>query len=98
MQLKRAISLVLAIVLALTILPVREVGSLIAGNQMQEELPHDCGGKTSLGKEAKSTIFYNDFAEFSPSVYLSQTIYFSFTVTLPDHFVGEIQTPPPNFA
>src|SRR6476469_3813310 len=99
MQLKRIISFFLAVILACTVLPVKQVGSLLAGNQMQEEIPHSIDGKISFGKETgKTDLFYNDIADLLNASLLSSTVFFPISVSLPDHFVGEIQTPPPNCA
>lgn len=100
MKWKHVIAVVCLLVLGTQVLPLKQLGSLLSSNTVNEELPHgmDDGkdiGKASLVKEniilpsgiALSAIFSNLTRE-----------YIHFAVSLPDCHAGDIHTPPPNVA
>ena len=83
------------------LLPVRQLGSLLFSNQLQEELPHasnevekDLKGKLDFKKEFYPT---HDFALVN-YIFSSTTSYIHFATALPLPHAGEIHTPPPNVA
>ena len=101
MKLKTFISFFCLIVLMFQLLPVKQLGSLLFSNQIQEELPHatnevekDIKGKLDFKKEFHST---HDFAQVS-YIYSNTTAYIHFATALPLPHAGEIHTPPPNIA
>jgi hypothetical protein len=97
MKLKKIIALVCLLVLATQMLPVKEIGSMLFGNQINEELPHSLDiGKETPGKLIfKSDSFINQPAE---NIFLASNIseYVHFASLLPHNHAAEIHTPPPN--
>ncbi|KAI9450661.1 hypothetical protein F5148DRAFT_1336361 [Russula earlei] len=99
MQLKRIIAVICLLVLTIQVLPVKQIGSVLFGNQVNEELPHSLG----LEKKADCKCFpFKDdpFLAASgialyPPIY-SGNQYIHFTITLPASHEGDIPTPPPN--
>src|SRR4051812_33198524 len=101
MKLKTFISIFCLVVLMFQLLPVKQLGSLLFSNQIQEELPHasddvekDIKGKLDFKKE-----FYpsHDFAQVN-YIYTNAISYIHFATALPFPHAGEIHTPPPNIA
>ena len=83
------------------VLPVKQLGSLLFSNQIQEELPH---GSTEVEKDMKGKLdikkeFYcaHNFAAIN-YINTNATCYIHFATALPLSHAGDIQTPPPNFA
>lgn len=81
-------------------LPVKQLGALLCSNTMNEELPHalDDGKDISKLDLAKNNIILP--SEMALSGFISNTTreYIHFSVSLPKHCAGDIQTPPPNAA
>jgi len=82
------------------LLPVKQLGSLLFSNQLQEELPHTVDG--GIEKDMKSKIDFkkefcctHNFAQIN-YIYTSATAYIHFVTALPLLHAGDIQTPPPN--
>ncbi len=101
MKLKTFISLFCLVVLMFQMLPVKQLGSLLFSNQIQEELPHaapevekDMKGKLDLKKEFCCT---HNFAQLN-YIYTNAVCYIHFATALPIPHAGEIHTPPPNIA
>jgi hypothetical protein len=102
MNLKTFISFLCLVVLMFQMLPVKQLGSLLFSNQLQEELPHSADG--GIEKETKGKLdFKKDFcctdhvAQIN-YIYTNAVCYFHFATALPVLHAGEIQTPPPNIA
>lgn len=88
----------LLLVLAIQILPIRQMGCLLFSNQFTEELPHSVNpDKSCLHKiDLKS-----DYLSASPETPVSAFINFSyrhqgFADAIPHNFTGDIHVPPPN--
>lgn len=101
MKLKTIISLFCLVVLMFQLLPVKQLGSLLFSNQIQEELPHsmddvekDIKGKLDFKKDFCCT---HDFAEIN-HISANAIGYIHFATALPAAHAGEIHTPPPNIA
>ncbi len=101
MQLKRIIAVICLLVLTIQVLPVKQIGYVLFGNQVNEELPHslDLEKKT----DCKCFPFKDDPFLASSAIALYPPIYsgnqyIHFTITLPDSHEGDIPTPPPNIA
>ena len=100
MKLKTFISTICLTVLMFQLLPVKQLGSLLFSNQLQEELPHDAGsdvekdmkGKVDFKKEFCCT---HDFAQIN-FIYTASIAYIHFATALPKLHAGDIHTPPPN--
>jgi hypothetical protein len=96
MKLKKIIALFCLLTLATQMLPVKEIGSMLFGNQINEELPHsiDIGKDTPCKLLLKGDSFMGQLAENS---FLSgNSEYVDFASLLPKNHAGEISTPPPN--
>ena len=99
MKLKTFISLFCLIVLMFQLLPIKQLGSLLFSNQIQEELPHS---PNDLEKDLKGKLdFKKDFCcgyQFAQANYIRSNTnrYIHFATALPLAHTGEIQTPPPN--
>lgn len=82
------------------LLPVKQLGSLLFSNQIQEELPHTTG---DVEKDMKGKLdFKKDFCcnySFAQINYICSNVncYIHFATVLPFPHAGEIHTPPPNF-
>ncbi len=81
-------------------LPVKQLGALLSSNTVNEELPHglDDGKDISKSDLAKNNIILP--SEVALAGFISNTTreYIHFSVSLPKHHAGDIQTPPPNAA
>lgn len=97
MRLKKVIALFCLLMLASQMLPVKEIGAVLFGNQLNEELPHslDVGKDVSCKLLVKSDSFLHYLVD---SNFLSGDIgeYVQFASLLPKNHATEIPTPPPN--
>ena len=94
---KKVFTIFCLLVLSLQALPVKQIGAILASNQITEELPHsmDAKGKLPLGKE--DPFIASSFFSLNVVV-VADNAYFHFAVSLPPSHPGEIHTPPPNIA
>ena len=83
------------------VLPVKQLGSLLFSNQLQEELPHatedvekDSKGKLSFKKDFECT---HSFVQVN-GILFNIISYIHFATALPNTHSGDIHTPPPNIA
>ncbi|MBN9296558.1 MAG: hypothetical protein J0I41_06075 [Filimonas sp.] len=77
-------------------LPLRQIGSLLSSNQLQEELPHSIDSAKCPAKSFPYTdVILESFAT-SATTLADASEYFHFASVLPPSHVGEIHTPPPN--
>lgn len=80
-------------------LPVKAIGAVLFGNQINEEIPHslDIGKDTPCKLLLKDDYLLNTPAE---NGLLSGNIneYAHFASLLPSNHAGEVHTPPPNIA
>jgi len=101
MKRKHFIALFCLLVLCIQVLPVRQIGAMLSGSQLTEEVSHSLQtGKDGLGKL--------DFAKGDPFLLLDTTFghlfitaseqHIHFAIVLPAYHAGEIPTPPPNSA
>jgi len=101
MQVKRIIAVICLLVLTIQVLPVKQIGSVLFGNQVNEELPHSLDLEKKC--DCKSFPFNDDpFLAASaialyPPLY-SGNEYIHFAITLPSSHEADIPTPPPNIA
>ena len=95
----KIISFFLTLLIAVQMLPVKQIGKVLASNQWTEELPHDAdeAGKGHLVK------FNHPF--LPPSNYTTLATYISdckalayihFSEQIPSNHSAEVFTPPPN--
>ena len=81
-------------------LPVKQLGALLSSNTVNEELPHglDDGKDISKVDFAKNNIILPSEMAVSGLISNISGEYIHFSVSLPKHHAGDIQTPPPNAA
>lgn len=99
MNLKKIISCCLALVLAIQLLPVKQVGLLLCSNQIQEEIPHTIdSSKQETAKEDvnKTVLFYEAAYHENLNLLHNHSTYYSFASKLPSFHAKDIHTPPPN--
>jgi hypothetical protein len=93
---KKLIGLFLLIVLAIQVLPVKQVGSLLMSNQIQEEIPHSLDVDYCKKMESKSE-FVSHSIQFHPINFLSShEHHVLYNVQIPKNHSCEILVPPPN--
>lgn len=99
MKFKKAIALLCLLMLAIQMLPVKEIGAILFGNQINEEIPHslDIGKDVPCKLLVKSDSFLSHITD---NDFLSGNIgeYVHFASLLPNNHTDEIPTPPPNIA
>lgn len=96
---KQLFSAFLLLVLITQMLPLRQIGSVLFSNQINEELPHSMD--IDKGCFKKNTQ-YSDYLTAIPMAAVSVFIDFSyshhsFADRIPQNPAGEILVPPPNY-
>jgi len=96
MKFKKIIALLCIVVLSTQMLPVKAIGAVLFGNQINEEIPHSL----DAGKDAPCKLLLKDDLFFSVAgnhlISGSVREYVHFASLLPSNHAGEVQTPPPN--
>jgi len=97
---KKIIALLCIVVLSTQMLPVQQIGSILFGNQINEEIPHSVeAGKDGCPKLLlKSDPFLHNLSADIYSIAGAAYEYAHFASLLPHNHAGEVQTPPPNIA
>ncbi len=91
---KKIITIFFLSVFLIQLLPLREVGKLVAGATMTEELPETGASKSAVdAKWFLTSVSYNNSNELNTT---SQFQYIHFSETLPFRLPGDVQTPPPD--
>ena len=96
---KKVVNIILILVLAITILPIKQVGNMLFNNQWTEELSDHADNvlekKSQPGKwnflAGPAEIIYGGTSQINPGSKPSMLIQ-----TLPSNPSGEIHSPPPN--
>lgn len=97
MKMKRIIAFVCVLVLATQALPVKQIGAVLFGNQINEEIPHSIDAGKSFGKEIyKADPFITAYQSEHCFKTSSCFNYVHFASLLPLNHAGDIHTPPPN--
>ena len=95
---KKLITIFFLSIFLTQLLPLREVGQLIAGATMTEELPETGSSKSTTGftdlKWFPASSIYGNANGFNIS---GQSQYIHFSETLPFLLASEVQSPPPDF-
>lgn len=95
---KQFINIFLVLVFVIQILPIQQVGSLLFGYQLTEEVPHafdDCA-KDGCKCEGQSE-FVIDFCEtITPHFTIISVLMKDLSVVFPHNHSTDIHTPPPN--
>lgn len=95
---KKICPLFLLLVLAIQILPIRQMGRLLFSNQFTEEVPHsldiekDCCKKALLKSDYLSTPSFTLCSAFIDFSYGHP----DFTDAIPQNYTDDIHVPPPN--
>ena len=98
MKLKKLISFILILVLAIQLLPVRQVIQyFFIDNQLTEELAATAKAPAKNVQQLDEDKLLHDFdIPVSEFVILNKDAFFHFSDTLPSLYTAEILTPPPN--
>lgn len=98
MKWKNVIAIFCLLVLSTQMLPVKQLGALLSSNTVNEELPHalDDGKDTGKIDLAKDNIIPPSQMALPGLIANINREYIHFSVSLPKHHAGDIQTPPPN--
>lgn len=98
---RKAVTLFLILVLSIQVLPVRQMGRMLFGNQFTEELPHSTDtGKDDCCKElkGKSDFLTSAGLSISPVITHLSVSHLHFADAIPANHTGDIHVPPPNCA
>src|SRR3954462_4379199 len=96
----RVISFFLTLLIAVQMLPVKQIGKVLASNQWTEELPHD---SDEAGKDASVKFSHpylppaNYTTTFSFAFDSKAIAYIHFSEQIPSNHSTEIVAPPPDF-
>jgi hypothetical protein len=93
MKLKKLIAIICIFTLGTQMLPVQQIGSVLFGNQINEELPHNYDSKE---KESKGDIDFTTIHSSLPLFSVQVSAYLHFAVSLPSSYSKDVHTPPPN--
>ncbi|MBI2272470.1 MAG: hypothetical protein HYU70_01630 [Bacteroidetes bacterium] len=95
---KQFCTIFLLLVLAIQILPIRQMGSLLSSNQLTEELPHSANpDKSCLQKIDLKSDYLSASLETPVSAYISFSHHHpGFADAIPQNYTGDIHVPPPN--
>ncbi len=94
---KKIITIFFLTVFLIPVLPLRQVGQLIAGATMTEELPETGSSKSATGTmDAKWFLISTGHGNNNGFDLTSQYQYIHFSEMLPFLLVSDVQTPPPN--
>ncbi len=96
-MLKKTITIFFLLLFATQLLPIRQVGKLIAGATMTEELPETGSSKSTSGPDAKWFLTTGNYGNNTSSGNSGQNLYIHFSETLPFLSANEVQAPPPDF-
>ena len=95
---KKIINIFLIIVFAIQILPIQQIGGLLFGNQITEEVPHniDDVAKDGYKVEGKGEFLATAFEAISPYFTTISISVKDMSVLFPHNHSTDIHTPPPN--
>lgn len=95
---KQLFSLFFVFLLLTQMLPLRQIGSVLSSNQLNEELPHSIDlNKTCFKKSAQFSEYLSAVPAAAVSTYIDYTFFApSFADRIPQYPAGEILVPPPN--
>lgn len=98
---KKFINIFVLLVFAMQILPVKQVGNLLFGNQITEDVIQDVDDVDDLAKdgckiESKSEFITPQFACFTPLFTSSLLVLKEILIVFPHNHSTDIYSPPPN--
>ena len=93
---KKFITIFFLLLFTTQLLPIKQIGQLIAGAAMTEELPEI--GHSSVAKFIDTKWLHGSFniGIINTLVNGNQSSYIHFSEMLPCHLASDVQTPPPN--
>lgn len=94
---KKIITIFFLLLFSTQLLPIKQIGQLIAGATMTEELP-GIGHSSLVAKFIDSKWCHGPFnmGIINASANGDQSSYIHFSEMLPCHLASDVQTPPPN--
>lgn len=96
-MIKKIVAIFFISVFLIQLLPIKQVGQLIAGATMTEELPDAGSSKsTTVNMEGKWLLNADNFSIYNLQHRSNQYLYIHFSETLPFLFASDVQTPPPD--
>ena len=93
---KKVTTIFFLLLFSVQLLPIRQVGHLIAGATMTEELPEAGSSKSNSGSDEKWVVLPGDYGNNSSQLISGQYLYIHFSEMLPSFSANEVQTPPPD--
>lgn len=94
---KKISTIFFLLVFLIPVLPLRQVGELLAGATMTEELPETGSSKSAANfMDAKLFLHSANHGNGSGFNVTGGFQYIHFSETLPFHLASDVQTPPPN--
>lgn len=100
-MIKKFINVFVLLVFAMQVLPVKQVGSLLFGNQITEDVIQDTDDVDDLAKdickiESKSEFISPQFVCVTPFLTSSLLILKEMSIVFPHNHSTDIYSPPPN--
>lgn len=98
---KKLINIFVLVVFTIQVLPVKQVGSLLFGNQITEEIVQDVDDADELAKdgcktESKSVFINSQFACITQFFTSSSLLLKEISIVFPHNHSTDIYSPPPN--
>jgi hypothetical protein len=98
-MLKKIANIIMIVVLLFTILPLKQVGKLLSGSQLTEEIAHSDQPEKKPNKACNLDFCSFGYrSEANPHHLISQLQFAEYASHLPVTPAGEILVPPPNFS
>ncbi len=93
----RIISFILALVLAIQMLPIAQIGYALSSNQWTEELPHSTGDDTSKGDNSLAKFLFETPHHFISNISCSaENSYIHSSDQIPSNHSIDVVSPPPD--
>jgi hypothetical protein len=95
---KKLINILLILTLAVTVLPIKQVGMLLSSNQLTEEISEHGGDQPEKKQTNYNPVycFFGGHSTASSYYFLNHLPFARYSSNLPIHPDGEILVPPPN--
>ena len=94
----KIIAFLLCLLLALQMLPIRQIGRMLSSNQWTEELPHNTGDEAGKDSSSVQKLFLAPRNLAAPS-FLAETrvrAYIHFSAQIPSNHSTDVVSPPPD--
>ena len=94
---KKIITIFFLSIFLIPVLPLRQVGELLASATMTEEIPETGSSKSAANfMDAKLFLHFANHGNSNGFSVTSDSQYIHFSETLPFRLANDVQTPPPN--